>query len=711
MNKKFPSPLPEWRGKLDDCVEFQRYHLQRYAEIGMALSGEENLARLLEMIVYEAREITNADAGTLYMVNDERTHLNFVIMQNETMDVFLGGVEGGEITMPPVPLYVHDENDGSRRENHAHVSAHVALSAEIVNIHDVRESEEFDFSGTRAYDQQSGYRSRSMLVIPMRNHEKDIIGVLQLLNARHPENGEVVDFRDAYVSLVASLASQAAVTLTKTRLIQGLTELLDAFVRIIAQAIEEKSRYTGGHIARVSKLASMIAEEIDKAEQGPFRDVHFTPLELEELRLAAWLHDIGKIVTPEFIVDKSRKLETLFDRGHLVNLRFDLIAKSFESEQLRHVAALPREASPDEFLEAREKSEARLREELARLEEERCFVLQCNLPGDSLGDAELKRLRDIALKTYEYGGEQRPYLEDDELRQLMIRKGTLTPEERRVMEEHAGRTWRMLSPLPFPKHLRRVPEFAAQHHEKLDGSGYPFGLYGAQLSLQTRIMAVADIFEALTASDRPYKKAMKLSQAIEVLGQMKDAGYIDPRVHDLFLGSGLVGVYAGEVLSPDQVDISLEAVRGEGDGGRRQRGLEALLARTPLSPDRARPLLLVVDDSDSSRMLLSYYLKGAPFDLEFAETGAQGLACLAGQGHDLVLVDLELMPMDGYDLARRIRTWEGRHALPPRPVLAMAAPFMPHAAARLAAAGFTESLVRPFGKQELCRFLSTYTSR
>lgn len=700
---KDPTPVdtnqlkPPHKDSPGDAAEFQRYHLRRYAEIGMALSGEENIPRLLEMIVYEARELTNADAGTLYMVNEERSHLDFVIMQNETMGTFLGGRSGDTIHLPAVPLCMGGE------ENHAHVSSHVALTGEIVNIPDVYQSSDFDFSGTRDYDRATGYRSRSMLVIPMRNHENDVIGVLQLLNARDP-GGEVREFADEYISLVAALASQAAVTLTKTRLIQGLKELLEAFIRSIAAAIEEKSRYTGGHIARVSRLACLLAEEINHSAAGPFRDVHFSPQELEEIRLAGWLHDIGKIITPEFVVDKSTKLETICDRAALVALRFDCIRKCREAEHLQAVIAALQGGVPDQAPPA-----AELEAALQAIEADKAFVLACNEPGYLLDQAGLERLRRIAEQRFVLDGVERPWLEPEELQNLSITRGTLNPGERTVIESHADLTYRMLAALPFPKHLSRVPEFAGHHHEKCDGSGYPFGLTAAELSLQARIMAVADVFEALTARDRPYKKPMPLSQALRILGEMKDSGHIDPQVHDLLVRGHCLETYVREELDPQQVDIRLENNDRGPQSDALTRLVERLLAQGPGAvAGRTRPLLLIVDDSETSRMLLSYYLNGTGLDLDLAEDALEALRRLAERVPDAVLVDLELQPMDGYELARRIREWEQRHGLPPRPLLAMAAPFLPHQREQILGAGFTQHITRPFGKEELRSFLGAH---
>jgi len=598
---------------------FQLYHLSKYAEIGMALSGEESVERLLEMIVHEAREITDADAGTLYLVNAERTHLDFVILHNDTMKTRLGGTSGVPVKLPPVPLHV----DG--QPNHANVSSHVALTGDIVNIADVYESEEFDFTGPRKYDQATGYRSKSMLVIPLRNHENDVIGVLQLLNAQDVTRGGCIgEFADDRVTLVASLASQAAAALTKTRLIQDLKDLFYAFIKTIANAIEEKSPYTGGHINRVVDITMLIARRINDMDEGPFADVHFNEDELEELKLAAWLHDIGKITTPEWVVDKASKLQTIFDRVELVQQRFDLAAQAMRAASLeRKVALLAAGAAP----QALQDEDQALAERLQALEQDRAFVIACNEPGEFMSDERRERVRAIGERTFEVDGQPRRYLSDDEVANLCIRKGTLSDSERAIIENHARVTGRMLSELPFPKKLSRVPQYAAGHHEKLDGTGYPDGLDETTLSLQARIMAVADIFEALTAKDRPYKKPMPLSQAVKILGFMKKDRHIDPDVHDLFLSSKLFLKYAEQELAAQQFDAvtvnpDLKGRRVLVASGRDVSSLSALLEAWGAQPETA------CDGAAACGMLLAAFRDCRPYRLAFVDLEQCGAGLL-----------------------------------------------------------------------------------
>jgi HD-GYP domain-containing protein (c-di-GMP phosphodiesterase class II) len=542
LNRMLQSVLEEVRGYAEDQIK----HIQELTKIGLALSAEKKINKLLEMIVDQARALSNADAGTLYILDDDGQHLRFEILQNDSMGTRMGGTSGDTIDLPKVPLFA----DG--RPNYANVSSYTALTGQIVNIPDVYEAEGFDFTGPRKYDAASGYRSTSMLVIPMKNHENDIIGVLQLLNAQDRENGDVVAFSPEYVDLIGSLASQAAVALTNAQLIQDLKSLFYAFIQSIATAIDAKSPYTKGHIDRVVDLTMMIVEAVNDSDQGPFRNVHMDEEAVEELRIAAWMHDVGKITTPEYVVNKSTKLETLFDRVGLIETRFQVIARDVETRYLRRKIDLL--AGGDADTEALAALDRAMADALATVDEEFETVRACNHPGEFLSDDKIERLQAIAAKTYSAGNGQQPYLTEDELKNLCIRKGSLTAEERRVIEHHATMTMKILDQLPFPKKLGRVPEYACGHHEKLDGSGYPQGLNKDKLSLQSRIMAIADIFEALTARDRPYKKPMKLSQAVRIMGFMKKDNHIDPDLYDLFIGSRLYMNYARKQMNPDQVD-------------------------------------------------------------------------------------------------------------------------------------------------------------
>jgi len=517
-------------------------HIKRLSEIGIALSSEKNLLNLLEMIVDESRSFCNADAGTLYLLNEERQCLDFAIVQNDTMKTRMGG-RSGPITWPPVPLI----KDG--KPNYSNVSSYVALTGQIVNIADVYEAEGFDFSGTKRFDAGTGYRSMSMLVVPMRNMDNEVIGVLQLINALSLDTKRPVPFLHKDVELLASLASQAAVAITNVQLYRDLERLFDSFIQAIASAIDEKSPYSAGHIQRVQHLTMDIARAINEEDDGPLKDVYFNEDQMKELAIAAWLHDVGKITTPEHVVDKSTKLEAIFDREHLIRCRFDNIKRSIMIRYLQSRlessgVCIAKETIPEETF----------MRELEEIEEDAAFVVSCNQPGEFMDDSKIERLRQIAQKRWEDNGTEIPYLTEDELYNLSIRKGSLNNEDRKIIENHATVTYKMLSKLPFPKKLKNVPEIAAKHHEKLDGTGYPFGSKAEEIPYQARILAIADVFEALTAKDRPYKKAMPLSQALKIMGFMRKDGHIDGDILDLFIRKKIYLQYAKRELNPEQID-------------------------------------------------------------------------------------------------------------------------------------------------------------
>ena len=542
LNKLLKSVIVEVKSYAEDQIK----HIMQLTRIGLALSAEKNINKLLEVIVDYARDLSHADAGTLYILDDDKEHLRFEIMQNDTMKTRIGGTSEVEISLPKVPLH----SDG--KPNYYNVSSYTALTGETVNIPDVYKAKEFDFTGPMEYDAATGYRSKSMLVIPMKNHENNIIGVLQLLNSQIPETGEVVAFSKDYVDLVASLASQAAVALTNTQLIQDLKDLFYSFIKSIATAIDEKSPYTGGHITRVVDLTMMIAEGINKTDHGPFKDVLFNEDELEELRLAAWMHDVGKITTPENVIDKSTRLQAIFDRTHLVETRFQMIANSIENKYLKRKIELLQNGISDESKIKIMNQELAFK--IRDLGEELKFIKACNNPGEFMSDEKIVRIKKIAKKNYVSPDGEHPYLTEDEVENLCIRKGSLTDKERNIVENHAGMTLKILNELPFPAKLANVPEFASSHHEKLDGSGYPRGLSEKELSLQSRIMAIADVFEALTSKDRPYKEPMKLSKAVKIMEFMKQDKHIDVDIYDLFLESRLLYEYAKKQMASEQID-------------------------------------------------------------------------------------------------------------------------------------------------------------
>jgi HD-GYP domain-containing protein (c-di-GMP phosphodiesterase class II) len=516
--------------------------VNRLVQIGAALSAERNLERLFEMIVDEARNFTNADGGTLYIMSDDETELQFAIIQNSTLNVRMGGT-GGKITWHPVKL---KNPDGS--PNYANVSAYAALSDEVVNIPDVYDAEGFNFGGTRQFDAGTGYRSKSMLVVPMRNHEDDIIGVLQLLNSRDTLTGEVITFSLESQKITESLASQAAIALSNSRLILDLEELLESFIKAIATAIDEKSPYTGGHVRRVAELTMAIAKKINETKEGPYAHICFNEDELRELRIASWLHDVGKVTTPEYVVDKATKLETIFDRIEILKARFEIMKKE-------HEVALLKQGIVNQETQGSENLPFSNNDYVKTLEEDLRFLVNANNGSEFMPKEMIEKVKNIAQEQIVMNGKKQPLLTDNEVYNLSIQRGTLNDEEREIINNHAVVTRKMLAQLPFPKKLRSVPDFAAAHHERLDGTGYPLGLKGDQISLQARIIALTDVFEALTAKDRPYKKGKTLSEAMKIMSFMVKDNHIDADLFNLFVKECVYLDYAQRELSPQQIDI------------------------------------------------------------------------------------------------------------------------------------------------------------
>ncbi len=570
--------------------------IARLIEIGIALSAERDHDRLLERILLEAKDICSADGGTLYLRTEDDC-LRFAIMRTDSLGIALGGTTGKEIPIPPIPMY--DPETGE--PNHNAVASHVALSGVSINIPDVYEVEDFDFAGARNFDAAHDYRSTSFLTVPLKNNEGYVIGVLALLNAKDPETGDVIAFSDEIQPLIEALASQAAVALDNAQLLEAQKNLLDSFIKLIAGAIDAKSPYTGGHCQRVPVLSMMLAEAAHESDDKPFADFTLSDDDRYEMDIAALLHDCGKVTTPEYVVDKATKLETLYDRIHEVRMRFEVIKRDAMIECLEAQLEGPRDPGA-----LRQELERRL----AGIDDDFAFVAECNIGGEFMDPARMERIERIAqlkwtrtlddrlgishtemerkerapkaelpvVENLLADKEEHIIPEDPALRipednpygfkmevpehkfnlgevyNLCIARGTLTDEERYKINDHVIQTVTMLGQLPFPRHLERVPEYAGGHHEKMDGTGYPRKLTKAEMSIQARIMAIADIFEALTACDRPYKKAKKLSESVRILSFMKKDRHIDPDLFDLFLESGVYRKYAEKFLMPEQID-------------------------------------------------------------------------------------------------------------------------------------------------------------
>jgi HD-GYP domain-containing protein (c-di-GMP phosphodiesterase class II) len=520
--------------------------LEHLNAIGASLSAERDINRLLESILTAAKSITRADGGTLYRVTEEKT-LRFEILRTSSLQYYLGGTTGTPVPFYPIHLIGKDG-----KPNHSMVAAYVALTGETVNIPDAYTAEGFDFSGTRNFDKKTGYRSKSFLTVPMKNHENEIIGVLQLINAADPRSAEIVPFSPSDQRLAESLASQAAIALTNRMLIIQLEELFESFINLMNTAIDEKSPYTGGHCQRVPQLTMMLAEAVNDMGEGPLATFHMSDKDRYELKIAGLLHDCGKVTTPVHVVDKSTKLETIFDRVHLLDTRFEILKRDAEIDLLKEKALLVAHGAPSAEHDA---ADARHRERLRRLDDDRAFLRACNIGGEAMREGDLERVKAIARYRWtDTSGHEANFLSEDELKNLTIRAGTLTMEERQIINHHIVATIKMLEALPWPKHLKNVPEYAGGHHERMDGKGYPKGLTRDQMSVQARVMGIADIFEALTAKDRPYKKGKTLSESLQILGKFSVNGHVDPDLFDVFVRKKVYRRYAELFLDKEQID-------------------------------------------------------------------------------------------------------------------------------------------------------------
>lgn len=557
--------------------------LARLVENGILMSREQDRQALLKHILLGGRELCHCDAGTIFLKSNRET-LTFALRTRND-------------ALPADEIPFCDPSTGSLNEQY--VSIYSASHNETVVIDDIHAEKRFNVNGALRYVEETGYRVTSMLTVPMSPREGEVIGVLQFMNALDPETGEVIPFPGELVGLVEALASQSAVALENHNLLQAQRTLTDSLIRLLAGAIDIKSPYTGGHCSRVPELAVMLAEEASGVTEGPLKNFGFRSAdEWREFRIGAWLHDWGKVTTPEYVVDKATKLETIYNRIHEVRTRFEVLLRDAEIDSLK---AVQRGVDPEAA--ARE-----YREKRARLIDDFAFVAECNIGGESMDPERIARIKQIAGLTWLRHFDDRLGLSHAELKRreglpvsappavekllsdkhwhiipridkrsidprhgfkmevpehlyhfgeilnLCVEQGTLTAEERFKINEHIIQTIVMLDELPFPRELRRVPEYAGTHHETLTGSGYPRRLTEKDLSIPARIMAIADIFEALTASDRPYKKVKTLSESVQILSFFKKDRHIDPDLFDLFLRSGVYLRYARRFLKPEQID-------------------------------------------------------------------------------------------------------------------------------------------------------------
>ena len=464
--------------------------LQQLTDVGIALSAEKDFPTLLEKILLGAKKLTQSDGGTIYTMTDNEC-LHFEILHSTSLDLHFGGTSEIQAEFPPLPLYLED---GSF--NNEMVSAACALQEKTIVIEDVYQVKDYDFSGTRDFDEKMGYRSKSFMTVPMKNFDGKVIGVLQLINAKRGQ------FSDGDIAFVESLASQAAIALSQQHLIQDLGLMFESFVQSLAEAIDKMSRHTGDHCRRVPELSMLLAKSVNKTEQGPLAEFSFSEDELQELYFAAWMHDCGKITIPSHIVDKKTRLEGIVDRIKIIHLRYEILMKELGDT------------------------------EKAKLQEELDFIHQCN-SKDCITLEDKSRLKEIQKRTWKNAKGDIDYvISDDELQNLLITRGTINEKERDIIRDHVIASEEILKKIRYPKNLQNIPSIASSHHERMDGSGYPRGLKGTDIPIGGRILCLVDVFEALTSPERPYKRQFTIEQALGIMEQERTS--FDPALFELF---------------------------------------------------------------------------------------------------------------------------------------------------------------------------------
>ncbi len=516
--------------QLDAALEQKARDLDELNAIGVALSAEHDLAKLLELILRKCREITAADADSLYLVEskdpdvDKHDQLRFKLAQNDTVDAPFA-----EITMPLTQTSI---------------AGYCTLSGEVVNVADAYDlPKDSPFQISRSWDEESGYRTKSMLVVPMRDHLDKVIGVVQLINKKRDAGAVlkpqtlveslVTSFTQVDEQLVSSLASQAAVAIENNQLLQKVRNLFASFVEASVTAIESRDPTTSGHSARVAELTVGTAEIVAKIDTGQFRDVRFSKDQLQEIRYASLLHDFGKVGVREKVLIKGKKLYV--GEMLLIRQRFNYIRRSMEAEYFRNRLGVIEGGRADE--RSLERLEVEFKERTAEAEQILEMVVKANEPS-IMEEESFRALMDLPNRTFEdIDGSKHPLISPNELAALSIRRGSLSDKERREIESHVTHTFRFLAQIPWTGEFEQIPQIAYAHHEKLDGSGYPRQLKAAEIPIQSKMMTISDIFDALVAWDRPYKKAVPVERALDILGYESQAGKIDQSLLAIFIES------------------------------------------------------------------------------------------------------------------------------------------------------------------------------
>ena len=534
------------------------------------IATADNTDELIKNILTESSSLAEADGCFFFSVTPSCfMNLNYSNVKSLDLNV------SGTANLGLFPSIFLPESKNKKKLSPSEICA---SRQEIINSADIYTEKDLDTSFLQQFDNQNNYRTISLLAFPILSSQNKPLGVVVLTNASD-ERGKICSFSPSIQKKIIGLCQGIGLALERQQLKESYSQLLESFINILAKAIDAKSPYTGLHCQRVPIITKMLAAAAVAETSGPFKNFEMSDSEWYALHIASWLHDCGKITTPEYIIDKGTKLETVYNRIHEIRNRFEILRRDAHIEYLQK-----RLANTD----TKENLQAEFVEKVKKLQEDFEFIGKCNtgdIPLSATDIEQLENLSNISFTRYfdrtvglswsekelindlkaasqpeeEHLLQNRPEqlnapYDKGELSNLTVKQGTINPAEREKINEHIVTTIDILKNLPFPPELSNIIEYAGAHHERVDGKGYPNGLTGEQMSIPAKIMAIADVYEALTASDRPYKKPKKLSEVLKIMREMKNSGHLDPDLYDLFIKSGIYMDYAKEYLNENQIE-------------------------------------------------------------------------------------------------------------------------------------------------------------
>ncbi len=544
--------------------------LANLLELNTTIAAHPDRQSVIEKVMTVAARVASADGGFFFEISSEKymslTYSSIKSLREEStgFDNFV--------------LFEPESLNNIRAKEKRQPAEICALNNEVVIVENLYADPTIDNSRFAAFDEQYNYATVSVLALPLTNSKGNLIGVAQFTNAAD-SNGKVINFTKDIVNTLTSFCSLLSLVLENKSLREAYSQLLESFIEVLARAIDAKSPYTGSHCQKVPIITRLLATAAVEEDQGPLKNFEMSADDWYTLHIASWLHDCGKVTTPEYIVDKATKLETVNNRIHEIRNRFEIMRRD------AHIAYLQKRLAN---LDSKENLQAEFVAKVKQLEDDFSFIAWCNTGDNEINEADISRLEKIAKQTYTrhfnrmiglswaernmvttpelYSHPaQEPVLQDlpdhlidgfnrGELHNLKIHHGTITKEERAKINDHINVTIDMLKALPFPKELSNVVEYAGCHHEWVNGKGYPNHLTGSQMSVPAKIMAIADVFEALTARDRPYKEPKKLSEVLRIMQEMKNIGHLDPDLYRVFITHKVYLDYAEQYIEKEQID-------------------------------------------------------------------------------------------------------------------------------------------------------------